>query len=189
MSSPLNRQPNGLLEFFGIKDGGWGPRTFAQELVPQLDLWRHYVAGNPTDFDGTGTFAGPTGGALLLDVAWTYPITAAGGLTPTIIPQNELWYWDTASIHLLMSTGAGSTLQFATIAESALSPGAFHLLPFAPIEQRTSSGTVSVSQFTALMYPVFLRGGAQLQFFVGLEVPAAETLTARITARGTRMRI
>lgn len=186
----LNKQASGLLDFLGIKDGGWGPRDFASTLQPHLDLWRHYVAANATDWDGVTPqiVAGGTGQALA-NIAWTYPISASGGLTPQRVPQDEIWYIDTASIHLLLSTGVGSIVTYATVVESDLSPGAYLAMPFAPLSPVSSSAGGSTGAFTSLQYPVFLRPGALMQAFLGYVVAATETLDVRITMRGARLKI
>lgn len=45
MSAPLNRQPNGLLDFFGIKNGGENPLELGRVLLPQLDTLPFYEMG------------------------------------------------------------------------------------------------------------------------------------------------
>lgn len=47
MAAPLNRQPNGLLDFFGIKNGGRNPFELGQILQPQLDLLPLYENAAP----------------------------------------------------------------------------------------------------------------------------------------------
>ncbi len=45
MPAPLNRQPNGLLDFFGIKNGGENPLELGRVLLPQLDTLPFYEMG------------------------------------------------------------------------------------------------------------------------------------------------
>lgn len=48
MGAPLNRQPNGLLDFFGIKNGGENPVELGRVLLPQLDVLPFYEMAAPS---------------------------------------------------------------------------------------------------------------------------------------------
>jgi len=68
VAAPLNRQPNGLLEFFGIKNGGENPQQLGQILQPQLDVLPLYentaaaVVGSVTNNVAAGAVLfGPAG--------------------------------------------------------------------------------------------------------------------------------
>lgn len=43
---PLNLQPEGLLDFFQIKNGGEYPQTLANYLMPTIEMRAHYEATN-----------------------------------------------------------------------------------------------------------------------------------------------
>jgi len=45
VTAPLNKIPNGLLSFLGIKNGGRNPQTLADALLPSWDLAQWYMAG------------------------------------------------------------------------------------------------------------------------------------------------
>lgn len=58
MPAPLNRQPNGLLDFFGIKNGGENPLELGRILQPQLDALPLYENAAPTEIgSATGVIA------------------------------------------------------------------------------------------------------------------------------------
>lgn len=54
MPAPLNRQPLGLLDFFGIKNGGEYPLELGRVVVPQLDALPFYENAGETVY-GTAT--------------------------------------------------------------------------------------------------------------------------------------
>lgn len=80
----IQRQPVGLLDFFGLKNGGQYPQTLAAVLAPIIDVHRLYEL-DIEEFisDGVsvacGTVLGP------------FDFGAAGN-RPGIVPQNELWH-------------------------------------------------------------------------------------------------
>lgn len=95
MPSPLNRVPAGLLEFFGIKSGEWGPRELGQTLVPVMDLSRWYLDAASLEvsisFAAGGIFAAdvPVGNIAMTGSAPAVPdLIAAGVIT---VPQTETW--------------------------------------------------------------------------------------------------
>lgn len=92
MPTPVNRIPPGLLEYFGVKSGEWGPRELGQQLTPTLDLGRWYmdasalqlqctVTGSPWAADANATLAPITG---------TGPVDLTNG-TQLIVPPGEAW--------------------------------------------------------------------------------------------------
>ena len=121
MAAPLNRIPPGLLEYFGIKTGEWGPRELAQQLVPVLDLARWYmdasamqlqclITGSPWGADTNAsavnvTSTGPenlvVGGQLRVPPGETWLILAAGiAWLQTAIDNDAQFWWqsgDTSS--------------------------------------------------------------------------------------------
>lgn len=92
MPSPLNRIPQGLLEFFGIKSGEWGPRELGQVLAPTIDLSHWYF--EPTALNLRCTISGNPWAAdqsnQLLNVLSTAPtdLVVAGELR---VPAGEVW--------------------------------------------------------------------------------------------------
>lgn len=51
---PLNLQPQGLLSFLQIKNGGQNPQRLVTDLVPTWDLSRHYLETNALVVETTG---------------------------------------------------------------------------------------------------------------------------------------
>lgn len=85
LSAPvINRQPVGLLDFFGLKNGGQYPQSLGTTLAPTIDLLRLYEADTEEFIsDGVSVAAG---GAL---GDFDFGAVAA---RPGIVPQNELWH-------------------------------------------------------------------------------------------------
>ena len=79
MPAPLNRQPNGLLDFFGIKNGGENPLELGRILQPQLDTLPLYENAAPTEFGAvSGNLAagpvlfGPAGATTEPGSSWHF---------------------------------------------------------------------------------------------------------------------
>jgi hypothetical protein len=88
--SPLNRVPFGLLDFFGIKSGEWGPRELGQTLAPTIDLTRWYLDQYATELRFTFANFAVNTPANNLEITATTPIDiTTGGIL--IAPQNETW--------------------------------------------------------------------------------------------------
>lgn len=90
---PLNRQPLGLLDFFGIKNGGENPRTLGNVLLPMVDLAPLYLVPASTINVQTGNIAG-TG------------LTLFG---PKTQADSRLWYFHEAGFYV-DAAGAGDSI-------------------------------------------------------------------------------
>lgn len=187
-SPPLNLQPRGLLDFFGIKNGQWGPRTLSSELVPVLDLWRHYVATNCIDLDSDNVVLTDSG-------AWLGSILSNDWLqgAPAVVPQDEIWYFDSLTILGALSPGAGSTVWQLT-ARSSIPGGVLNapFFPMTPLPQpvvSVASATQSVGFSVSMLYPFWMRPGTSFEFLYSAQLAATETLAVRAFARVARLRI
>ena len=92
MPTPVNRIPPGLLEYFGIKTGEWGPRELGQQLLPTLDLARWYLDSSAQQLQATigGNPWGADTNATVADVTGTDPVdVTTGGVLR--VPQTETW--------------------------------------------------------------------------------------------------
>lgn len=189
MPSPLNRQPSGLLEFFGIKNGEWGPRELGQVLTPTLDLWRHYVSAfGSDDVDGTVTVNGSTatGGTDVPLTAWTMP----NNTYPVVVPAGEVWYLDNMSINVVLTPGAGSNISAVGLAGTYPNVGQLHLVPFTqPGERLVSDAGVATGIVQHQMYPYWLKPAQTLSLYWAGTIAATETGSFRITGRITRLKI
>jgi hypothetical protein len=188
--SPLNIQPRGLLDFFGVKQGGWGPRIITPTLQPQLDLWRHYVGANGDDVEGsTAAFAGVQNVfRQFLPITWLLPSFTLGVL-PNPIPQTELWYLDVWSFDATVTVGAGSRIVAVQLAVRFNNSTQLLQLPTTTSGPLTIDATAEGAIYGSLLYPVFLKPGSELGILLAGNVAAGETFTARSTARVARMRV
>lgn len=110
----INRQPVGLLDFFGLKNGGKYPQQLASTLAPTIDLLRLYEA-DVEEFisDGVSVEAGTAIGNFNF-----------GGATnrPGIVPQNELWHVLEYSIVLPVPANVNMMMVAPTIEIQRSSP-------------------------------------------------------------------
>lgn len=111
MAVPLNRIPSGLLDFFGIKSGEWGPRELGQILQPQIDLFRWYLDNNSLDVLAV-VGASPLGASSFaqLTITSTTPVDICSLVTAgqLEVPNNECWLFLEADARWTMSDAAGS---------------------------------------------------------------------------------
>lgn len=106
---PLNRQPIGLLDFFGIKNGGRYPVELIDRLQPSIDLLRHYTETAAQIFTWSGTLA-VNQSASSTPITATNPTDLASGGNVDV-PPNELWYIAAAHIQWTM-TDVGGRAEF-----------------------------------------------------------------------------
>ena len=88
---PLNLVPWGLLDFFGIKNGGRFPQTLPESLAPTMELFDWYLQTKAQLYATVGTAVAASAGASTKnDVT-----TVTGGLTISngqiVVPDNEWW--------------------------------------------------------------------------------------------------
>lgn len=77
---PLNIQPQGLLDFLQLKNGGRNPQYFGEEIVPTWDLARHYLETNA--IEGGANVPIASGNNALVQVEppadfWRYNVNAS----------------------------------------------------------------------------------------------------------------
>lgn len=124
MGVPLNKVPPGLLDFFGIKSGEWGPRELGQQLVPTLDLARWYLDPYALEVSVLVT-ANPflaTLGGLALGLTSTSPVdlVVAGTIS---VPQTEVWLLLEADVWWALSGNAGNSGSFSWSVGALVPPG------------------------------------------------------------------
>lgn len=185
--TPLNRRAEGLLEFFGIKSGTWGPRTLGQQLLPSLELWRHYAASTSEQITMAATVAGAATGAVT-------PVTPTVfvNIASAVVPAGELWYIDHGSLSGVVSAAVGSRLTQLGLGvfNPGLAGGTTLHLPTRPIGADLPSDATSgaVAQ-TSLAYPVWVQPGLEFRLTWGGNVAAANNLVLAFSARLNRLRI
>ena len=182
MPSPLNRVPPGLLDFFGIKSGEWGPRELGQTLLPTFELGRWYLDANALEvacsFAAGGILAAdaPVGG-----IAFTATVPPLNLITggQIVVPQNETW----------IVLEASTTLDFSAVA-SQFGDAQWYSRGL-PLPMRvqgfTTSDAALARRYTAtLERPFWSRPGDPLAVFSnGIEV-AASTVALQARLRVVR---
>jgi hypothetical protein len=90
MPGGINRVPDGVAGFLGIKNFGRMPDALNETLAGTWDLAKWYL-------NGSAIYAQTTGGAV-----------AAGSLATFIVPTNEIWYVTNFSVTVQMNPASSS---------------------------------------------------------------------------------
>lgn len=98
---PLNRQPEGLLSWLGIKNGGRNPQTLIPTLQPVLELWPHLTVSGREYYSLAQISI--TGALSITDLTVTgiapaapLPDILVGGFI--VVPQDEVWYCESFEV-------------------------------------------------------------------------------------------
>lgn len=186
MATPLNRIPGGLLDFFGIKSGGWGPRTFGQELNPNLDLLRFYTDPTALEISHSSSLAVSTNTGAI-PIASTAPIdlTTGGEL---VVPNDEIWFLAEADINWQFDDAS----QIADFAIGCTVQGGSpptRLLPMGAIVGFTTGAAAPLrGGGRSLRQPYFALGGATLKIFQYGVTMTAGAVAYRVSFRLQRMK-
>ena len=171
----INRQPVGLLDFFGLKNGGQYPQQLATTLAPTIDLLRLYEA-DVEEFisDGVSVAAG---GAL-----GDFDFGGASS-RPGIVPQNELWHIHHFALQLSVPVNVnmwGFSIKTQVQRNSPVTPGsgrgtqAMGPAVYAPVASATNpANIVNLAAEDFWLPPNGILGGATLWLDpIGTAVPA-----------------
>jgi hypothetical protein len=180
VASPLNRIPRGLLEYFGIKSGEWGPRELGQVLQPVLELRDWYTNAEALEVVATQ----PAGGVIGADTSAntvaltnTTPVdlVVAGNV---VVPQDETWLILEAQCSWQFTAVAGQSAeywwQFRGIG-----------FPSALIGNVVSTATIVRTGARSLLRPFWSRPGDTIALAHGGIVVAGGT----VTGFGARLRV
>jgi hypothetical protein len=147
----VNRQPTGLLGYFGIKNGGKNPQSLSETLLPQLDLLDWYLNTAPQFATTTGTIAA---GANVITVA---------------PPAGEAWH--VTHYGVWADTGVGDTI-------GALFVVRFNYTNTITIPVTDSTNAVaSTTTVRALRDPQWLMPGESLGFGAWTVVGTSDVYT------------
>lgn len=102
MPSGINRVPDGIAGFLGIKNSGRMPDTLSDIVSGTWDLSRWYL-------NATAIYGQTTGGAV-----------AAGSLATFIVPTNEIWYVSNFSVTVQMNAASTSRSSIARFQNAGL---------------------------------------------------------------------
>jgi hypothetical protein len=81
----INRVPPGLLNFYGLKNGGRAPQALGPVLTPVIELQRFY------ELDSTEYYADASAPVAAGGVLGDFDF-GGGTLTPGTVPEDEFWH-------------------------------------------------------------------------------------------------
>jgi len=185
---PLNRLAYGLLDFFGIKSGEWGPRELLQGLQPTLELGRWYLDQNAQEYRHALADIVAVQPATNLQITSTAPLNISGLVTANelIVPATEAWLLLNADIFWTVPAVAAASVSFGLNVGGSGEAGPFRL-PMQLHGFTQGVATLVRSGAAALLDPYWCRPGARIQIACDGADPAASTITASLRLRIMRM--
>ena len=130
----ISKLPLGLLGFFGIKNGGQYPQTLGTSIAPTLELAELLAANYHSNLV---YIAAPT------LVGFAQATSAIAGI-PQAVPDNEIWYISSCSMHL--TTGAGDAYNATPVVRGFQANGA-------SAWYRVLAQSFTIGASTNIMYP------------------------------------
>lgn len=166
--APLNRQPEGLLDFLGIKNAGRYPQTLGEQLTPVWDLQNWYLQFNSDlVFSRLITFPAATGAVneAAYGIGPTTPIALPTPVLPNdvTVPQNEYWLLLEADVHWVMAAGVNGDTDWGF--RYSITNVATVYLPMSGLIGRTRGlAGASTRGERVLLAPAWIPPNAVLQF-------------------------
>lgn len=187
---PINRIPQGLLSFLGIKAGGAAPQAFSQSLLPNIDMLRWYADGNSSEGFANGAVVNATAAAGSIPITSAQWIAGGGtdfadGGASTTVPQNERWLLLEGFVGWNFNAAAGTISDWAL----AVQMGAGRtILPLSSLYGFTTSDA-GVARFGArsIQNPFWMSPGSDLRLHQAGTTVGAGTVTPLLTVRILRM--
>jgi hypothetical protein len=139
----ISKLPLGLLGFFGIKNGGQYPQTLGNSISPTMDLTEMLAANHYANYV---YIAAPTA------VGFTQATAAISGV-PQSVPDNEVWFISSMSMHL--TTGVGDAYNASPVVRTFQAGGA-------SAWYRVLAAPFTIGASTNIMYPLpFMENGSR----------------------------
>jgi len=188
VATPVNKLATGLLEFFGVKSGEWGPRELGQVLQPTLELGRWYF-----DAYGQGlsmVVGGPFGNlsAQLIGITLTNPENLSDG-TQLNVPQTEAWIVLEADVQWTFTPQAGASASMVMGSGSGVAGSAgFSVWPMQQSGFVASDVAVARGGSASLLRPYWVNGGDRIQVRLEGIIAAAASVTVSSHMRFIRLR-
>jgi hypothetical protein len=176
VATPLNKVPPGLLDFFGIKSGEWGPRELGQQLQPTIDLARWYL--DQYAINVVATVVGSPFGNLAptnVELSPTTPtdisgLVVAGSLR---VPQTELWLILQADVSWTLAAQAGGRASAILASGTTLATTPSFTWPMTTSGHVTSDAAIAMRGHSTLRDPFWIQGGDRISCGVQGIVSAA----------------
>jgi hypothetical protein len=172
---PINVLPIGLLDFFGIKNGGRYPQELVDRLQGSFDLTQWYMEAQVENFTfSRQTFFVASASAGFVPIPVTTPTDLADG-TNLFVPSNQLWIVLPGSRILAgFSANAGQEIEVALI-HRVNATDQFVWWPTTWSGRRTSDAGIITNGVATLTQMVFVPPGAMITgYHYGALVPAGD---------------
>lgn len=193
LTSPLNRIPEGLLDFFSIKSMGQYPQNFNPELRGVLDLTRWYA--DQQCQEGTALFTAIAAAAnaplAIASGNWLNDgqVDFADGAAITVVPQTEIWIVYESSCSWFFSAHAGSVGAFTLVnTRKFASNQSFVVTDGQPQGFTSSSAAIGQGCIVQSTKPFFALPGSQFEVRSnGFSPGAGGSVVPRVSVRIKRL--
>lgn len=193
LTSPLNRIPEGLLDFFQIKSMGENPQSLLPDLRGVLDLTRWY--SDTTAEEGTALLtslaaSAPTSVISIASANWLADgtIDFARGGAFTQVPNGEVWLVLEATMQWAMSSHSGHSSTMVLTSARVFGSNQQQVITDSQVGWQSNLGTTGMAGYTIATKPFWLLPGSVLQVNnLGTVVGVGGTVTPRVTVRLKRL--
>lgn len=177
MGAPLNRIPNGLLNYFGVPSGTVGPRELGELLSPVLELRDWYMNFSAIEVSlASAAVVVNTAAATLPLTSSTHPELITGG--NLVVPNGEYWLIHESNFGWSFQAAAGQAARL-WFSFNQFSP------PQPVVGEVVSNATVAATGNAGLERPIWMRPGQTISLsHSGILVAAGA-----VTPFGGRMRL
>jgi hypothetical protein len=161
LTSPLNRIPSGLLDFFRIKSMGQYPQRLGDTVLPIMDLFRFYADDQATEVFFSGAQIVADTGTTTFSITSTSPVDiTTGGVL--LVPNGEIWIVLEGSVSWNMTTTGTADFGLVGLGQPN---GLAWLFPMSLTG--FTQGVVGAARGgrRALDRPMFMRPGTQLAVY------------------------
>jgi len=184
MNTPINRLPQGLLDFLGIRSGGRNPQQLTEQLLPTMDLSDWYKQNASREVQVTAT-------SLVADTsAGFFSLTVAGAVFE--VPNNEIWIMRRGTrVNWDLQLGAVTQQSDMTLVHRNVTANRWAAWPMSDLMGYTTSSTVIVrSGLRSLLDEIWLNPGDRPQILnLGTSASALQGVTPAVYFNYVRLRI
>lgn len=192
-SPPINLIPSGLLDFFGIKNGGEYPQSLSNQLQPVLEMMRWYVAANALEVGSVSPafqLLAPEATTSKFITA-TQPTNICGLVTPLrcIVPNNEFWYIDRWSVNWTINYSATpQSIRVVPVTTPAGGAPSIRVpCTFGGYTTGIASAGIHAAGHASMIDPILLRPGTELTLLNEGAIADANGINANTQIRLVRL--